>query len=142
MLADFLLHIDLDVQLLYLLPQGIDTILFLSALPLLHGHRHRCLLLFLLYFAQNCVFFVTKELAFAALFVVTLAQILALDVLLDILAVLLLHTRVRKREVVSQVILFAICRPIAPIIRLRIRLGVAAVEGLISDLGLELLVRL
>ena len=72
MLADFLLHIDLDVQLLYLLPQGIDTILFLSALPLLHGHRHRCLLLFLLYFAQNCVFFVAKELAFAALFVVLL----------------------------------------------------------------------
>ena len=116
MLADFLLHIDLDVQLLYLLPQGIDTILFLSALPLLHGHRHRCLLLFLLYFAQNCVLFVAKELAFAALFIVAFTQILAFDVLLYILAVLLLSARVGKRKIIPQVILVAICGPVAPII--------------------------
>ena len=90
--------------------------MLLPALPLLHGHRHRRLLLFLFYFAQNCVLFVAKELAFAALFVVTIAQILALDVLLDILAVLLLSARVGKRKIIPQVILVAICGPVAPII--------------------------
>ena len=116
--------------------------MLLSALPLLHGHRHRCLFFLLfLYFAQNSVLFIAKELAFATLFIVTLAHLLANDVLFDVLAVLLLHTRVGKREVISQVIFVTICRAIASIIRLRIRLGVAAVERLISDLRLELFVR-
>ena len=116
MLADFLLHIDLDVQLLDLFPQRVDTVLLLPVLPLLHGHRHRCLLLFLFYFAQNGVLFIAKELAFAALFIVTVAQILAFNVLLYILAVLLLSARVGKRKIIPQVILVAICGPVAPII--------------------------
>ena len=116
MLADFLLHIDLYVQLLDLFPQRVDTVLLLPALPLLHGHRHRRLLLFLFYFAQNGVLFIAKELAFAALFIVTFAQILAFDVLLYILAVLLLSARVGKRKIIPQVILVAICGPVAPII--------------------------
>ena len=116
MLADFLLHIDLDVQLLDLFPQRVDTVLLLSTLPLLHGHRHRRLLFFLLNFAQNGVLFIAKELAFAALFIVAVAQILAFDVLLYILAVLLLSARVGKRKIIPQVILVAICGPVAPII--------------------------
>ena len=142
-LTDLLLHLDLDVKLLDLFSERVDAVLLLSGLPLLHRHRHRRLLLFLLlHLAQNCVLFIAKELAFAPLFVIAFTDILTFDVLLYVLAVLLLHTRVGKREIIPQVVFIAVCGAVAAVIRLRVRLGVAAVEGLISDLGLELFIRL